>query len=84
MIDLENPIAYVPSKNNYDTSSNASSDDAKGYEKVLCLSIGGRVMLHANLATHNGLINGVMSTIVEIIYMSGTLVANPQLTYPSQ
>jgi len=39
LIDLENPIAYVPSKNNCDTSSSVSSDDAKGLEKVLCLSM---------------------------------------------
>ena len=56
-------------KNNYDTFFNASSDDAKGIEKLLCLSIGARVMLRANLATYN--VNGAMSTIVDIIYASG-------------
>ena len=62
LIDLEKPIAYVPSKINCDTYSSASSDDAKRLEKVLCISIDAYVMLRANHITHNGLVNGAMCT----------------------
>jgi len=34
-------------------------------------SIGVCVKLRANFATHNGLVNGAMGTIVDIVYASG-------------
>jgi len=71
LIDLEKPIAYIRSKTNCDVYSSDSSDNAKGPEKVLYLLIGARVMLRANLAIHNGLVNGAMCTIVDLVYASG-------------
>ena len=42
----------------------------KVLEKVLCLPIRGCVVLHANLTTHNRVINGAMGTIADIVYAS--------------
>ncbi|KAL2480002.1 Uncharacterized protein Adt_32976 [Abeliophyllum distichum] len=68
LIQFGRPIERIFSKNNCETATKAESDQAKGSEKSLCTSIGARVMLRANLATHNGLVNGAMGTLVDIVY----------------
>ncbi|KAL2462147.1 ATP-dependent DNA helicase [Abeliophyllum distichum] len=68
LIQLGRPIARIFSKNNCEIAAKAESDQAKGLEKSLCISVGARVMLRANLATHNGLVNGAMGTVVDIVY----------------
>ncbi|KAL2499053.1 ATP-dependent DNA helicase [Abeliophyllum distichum] len=68
LIQLGKLIARIFSKNNCETATKAESDQAKGLEKFLCISVGARVMLRANLATHNELVNGAMSTVVDIVY----------------
>ncbi|KAL2481045.1 ATP-dependent DNA helicase [Abeliophyllum distichum] len=64
---FDSPL-YLVSKNNCETATKSEPDQAKGLEKLLYISVGARVMLRANLATHNGLVNGAMGTVVDIVY----------------
>ncbi|KAL2479995.1 Uncharacterized protein Adt_32961 [Abeliophyllum distichum] len=68
LIQFGRPIARIFSKNNCETATKAESDQARGLDKSLYISVGACVMLRANLVTHNGLINGAMGTVVDIVY----------------
>lgn len=52
------PVARVMSSNNRQTSEHASTDDAKGLQKIVLLSKESRVMLRKNICTEFGLVNG--------------------------
>ena len=65
------PIATIKAVHTGPNASKASSGDASGFELVICLACGARVMLTSNLWTDVGLINGVMGTVQAICYQSG-------------
>ncbi|KAI3996864.1 hypothetical protein MKX01_021140 [Papaver californicum] len=58
--DLGYPVARISSKNNCKIAKSAASDEAKGL-----------VMLHKNLSTQYGFVNGSMGTIVDVVYLNG-------------
>ncbi|KAF6168491.1 hypothetical protein GIB67_005043 [Kingdonia uniflora] len=69
-------VARMPSTDNYAAASTASSDNAKGLEKNLYLSVGARVMLRSNLTTQYRLVNGAVGIVVDIVYSSSTKLPN--------
>jgi len=72
LIDLDtnqlNPVARIPARHNCLAAKNASADEADGLESVLYLAKGCKIMLHQNLWTSKGLINGAFGRVVNILY----------------
>ena len=69
---LRVPIAKIKAVHNGQGASKASSDDAKGLEAELLLAVGARVMLTVNVWTSQGLVNGAMGTIRDIVFADGS------------
>ncbi|KAI3947062.1 hypothetical protein MKW92_023784 [Papaver armeniacum] len=65
------PVARVMSSNNCQTAEHASTDDAKGLQKIVLLSKESRVMLRKNICTKFGLVNGSTGTVVDVVYEDG-------------
>ncbi|KAI3989336.1 hypothetical protein MKX01_026919 [Papaver californicum] len=57
--DLGYPVAQISSNNNCEATKSAVSNEAKGG------------MLHKNLSTQCGLVNGSMETVVDVAYLNG-------------
>lgn len=69
--NLNQPVAKVKAVNSGPGARNASLEVTNGLEPVLYLSIGARIMLIFNLWANQGLVNGAMGTIIDIIYELG-------------
>lgn len=65
---LGSPITVIRAYHNNKTSELASTEDAHGLQSTLRLAVGSRVMLNQNLWTAQGLCNGTLGTIIDIIY----------------
>ena len=70
------PIATIKAVHTGPQASKASSDDASGLEAIICLAVGARVMLSANLWVNMGLVNGAMGTVKAICYCAGSAPPN--------
>lgn len=65
---LNMPVALIKAKHNNETASYASADEAQGLQAVLQLSQGCRIILRQNIWTSQGLCNGTLGTVVDIVY----------------
>ncbi|KAK3923565.1 ATP-dependent DNA helicase [Frankliniella fusca] len=65
------PVLKIPSENNSDLAAACSDEVASYLRKNLCLGIGVRVMLRANLWTDAGLVNGAFGTVKHIVFNKG-------------
>ncbi|KAJ1528123.1 hypothetical protein ONE63_008037 [Megalurothrips usitatus] len=74
------PIARIPAIHNVPVAKLGTENEAGGLKNVLYLSKGAKVMLRANLWTEQGLVNGAIGTVVDILYKDG---ANPPDAAPS-
>ena len=57
----------------------ARIDDEVGLLKALVLLIGARVILRSNLSVEAGMVNGMVGTVIDILYAPGTAPPNPPL-----
>jgi len=69
--DLDNPIAKIVAQHNHEKAMSAPPKKAWGLEPVLYVAVGALIMLRMNLCTANGLVNGTMGTVRDIIYEPG-------------
>ena len=68
---LNLPVAKIKAVHSGTGARNAPSETTNGLEPVLFLSNGARIMLISNLWTNQGLVNGAMGTIIDIMYELG-------------
>jgi ATP-dependent DNA helicase PIF1 len=71
LLGLHCPIAKIPAQHNNSTAEIASTDDARGLERILYLAKGARVVVKSNLWVEAGLVNGTLGTVVDIVYAIG-------------
>lgn len=69
---MDTPITVIQAKNNCDTALRSSDDDAHGLPNKLQLAVGCRVMLKNNTWTAQGLCNGSLGTVKDIVYVPQT------------
>ncbi|XP_054264681.1 uncharacterized protein LOC128999172 [Macrosteles quadrilineatus] len=62
------PVALIKAKHNNLTACGASEDEAQGLQATLQLSQGCRVILRQNIWTSQGLCNGSLGNVVDIVY----------------
>lgn len=65
------PVAVIDAIHKNATSRQASELLAQGLSRKLHLSIGCRVMLRKNISVHQGLVNGSLGTVRDIIFNPG-------------
>jgi ATP-dependent exoDNAse (exonuclease V) alpha subunit len=68
---LDAAVAIIPAQNNCLEAANADHEAAQGLEQKLYFCIGARVMLRSNLWIDQGLVNGSIGTITDIVYAPG-------------
>lgn len=66
--NLEKPVSLIHAIHNNTTAARSTSDDAQGLEAMLWLAEGCRIMLTQNLWTSQGLCNGTMGTVIDVVY----------------
>ncbi|XP_046145856.1 uncharacterized protein LOC123989199 [Osmia bicornis bicornis] len=67
---LNKPVAIIRAKHNNVTAIAGSTDDAQGLPATLWLASDCRVMLTQSLWTAQGLCNGTLGTVADVIYLS--------------
>ena len=71
LTSLNMPVAQINARHSNKASARFSSDDMGGLEPKVFLSIGARVMLTRNLWNDQGLCNGSMGVVKDIVYQEG-------------
>jgi ATP-dependent exoDNAse (exonuclease V) alpha subunit len=72
LMRLHQPIAKIAARHNNSTARLATEDLAQGLSPVLYLAVGSRVMLKSNLWVQQGLVNGAVGNIVDIVFAPNT------------
>ena len=65
------PVARIPAQHHGSGASQGRPDEAGGLMPVLYVGPGIRIMLRSNLWVKKGLVNGVMGTVVDLLYEEG-------------
>lgn len=66
------PVARIPARHNCTAAAQGTLNEAGGLSSVLYLAKGAKIMLRFNLWTEQGLVNGAVGQIVDILYEEGT------------
>lgn len=66
-----NPIALIRAQHSHSAAARKSADKFWGLETLLYACVGAHVMLHLNLCSKAGLVNGASGVVKDIVYEEG-------------
>ncbi|KID96258.1 ATP-dependent DNA helicase PIF1, partial [Metarhizium majus ARSEF 297] len=69
--DCKQPILRIKSTHTGRGAEGANDDEADGLDPQLCICLGARVILTENIWVENGLVNGSMGTVRDIVWNEG-------------
>jgi ATP-dependent exoDNAse (exonuclease V) alpha subunit len=69
--DYKQPILKIKSTHTGKGAEAANDDETDGLYPQLCICLGARVMLTDNIWVENGLVNGSMATVKDIVWNEG-------------
>jgi hypothetical protein len=65
--DCKQPILKIRSTHTGRGAEGANDDEADGLDLELCICLGARIMLTDNIWVENGLVNGLMGTVRNVV-----------------